>query len=462
MVNGADPVAAARRMWMDAVNRGALENYVNRVSENVVWLPPAGEPIVGRDAFRAWLEPFFERFDYRFSVEPIHMSWRRPSLLIAACFAASCAEAPPSAADWPGEVDTLNSGVVVVRNPEPDHWVPPAPWTLEEDLRIGSVGSSGPEEFADIRDVTVDERGFLYVSHLLPAEIRVFDTDGGFVRRIGREGEGPGELQRPWKLEWGPQGNLWVADGANSRFEVFDTAGAYVDSHQYVPGMYGYGDRWGEDGLLYTNMARRGFPFHLFIVRRRLVDGDLVRVDSVPAFGFEQGEAVPVTFERDGRRFTAMAPVPFQSRRIAFLDAGRGWWLSDRGSAYRVARLDPEGDTVMVVEQPYAPVPVSDGDVEQAMSRLGSASQSLRDRLPAVHPPVEELIGGSDGSLLVRRQGPQGPVLDVFSPEGVYQGAVPWPGLERLTIHLATDSVLYGVARNEVDAQFVVRLRIQR
>lgn len=70
MVNGEDPVAAARRMWMDAVNQGALEEYVEQVSENVVWLPPAGEPIVGRAAFRAWLEPFFERFDYRFSVEP--------------------------------------------------------------------------------------------------------------------------------------------------------------------------------------------------------------------------------------------------------------------------------------------------------------------------------------------------------------------------------------------------------
>lgn len=70
MVDGVAPLSSARRMWMDAVNRGAVDDYVDRVSEDVVWLPPAGEPIVGRDAFRVWLEPFFERFDYRLSVEP--------------------------------------------------------------------------------------------------------------------------------------------------------------------------------------------------------------------------------------------------------------------------------------------------------------------------------------------------------------------------------------------------------
>lgn len=390
------------------------------------------------------------------------MSRRTPGLLIVAFSVVSCAEAPSSAAVWPGEVDTLNDGVIVVRNPEPDHWAPPSPWTLEEDLRIGSFGSEGPEDFANIQDVAVDGRGFLYVSHRMPAEIRVFDEEGQFVRRIGREGQGPGEVQRPSRLEWGPQGNLWVADGTNNRFEVFDTAGAHVASHRYAPRMYGHGDRWGQDGLLYTNVGGRGFPFRLFIVRRRLVDGRLVPVDTLPVFGYDLGETVPFTFERDGRQFSVMAPVPFESRATAFLDAGRGWWLSDPGSAYRIARLDPEGDTVMVVERPYDPVPISDDDLEQALSRLGSAPRSVRNRLPAEHPPAERLIGSSDGSLLVRREGPDGPVLDVFSPEGVYQGAVRWPGLDRFTLHRASDSILYGITLNEVDIPSVVRLRVQR
>ncbi len=68
-----DPVADRRREWVAAVNDGSLERYTDLMAEDLVWLPPAGQPLTGREAFRAWLEPFFGRFDYRFSVEPIHV-----------------------------------------------------------------------------------------------------------------------------------------------------------------------------------------------------------------------------------------------------------------------------------------------------------------------------------------------------------------------------------------------------
>lgn len=47
MVDGAGSAAAARRMWRNAVKRGALEECVHRVTEDVVWLPPVGDPIGG-------------------------------------------------------------------------------------------------------------------------------------------------------------------------------------------------------------------------------------------------------------------------------------------------------------------------------------------------------------------------------------------------------------------------------
>lgn len=68
-----DPVADRRGEWMAAVNQGALDDYADLVTEDLVWLPPAGEPLTGRQAFRAWLEPFFARFDYLFSVEPVQV-----------------------------------------------------------------------------------------------------------------------------------------------------------------------------------------------------------------------------------------------------------------------------------------------------------------------------------------------------------------------------------------------------
>lgn len=69
-----------RREWTSVVNGRDLEGYADLVTEDVVWLPPSGEPITGREAFRAWLEPFFTRYEYRFSVEPVQIrafdGWR--------------------------------------------------------------------------------------------------------------------------------------------------------------------------------------------------------------------------------------------------------------------------------------------------------------------------------------------------------------------------------------------------
>lgn len=73
MTTVADGVAERRREWMAVVNEGALEGYADLVADDVVWLPPTGAPLTSRQAFRAWLEPFFTRYDYEFWVEPLEV-----------------------------------------------------------------------------------------------------------------------------------------------------------------------------------------------------------------------------------------------------------------------------------------------------------------------------------------------------------------------------------------------------
>jgi uncharacterized protein (TIGR02246 family) len=53
-----------RRAWSDAVNARDIDAYADIVAEDVVWIPPSGDAIVGRAAFRRWLEPFFGAFEY--------------------------------------------------------------------------------------------------------------------------------------------------------------------------------------------------------------------------------------------------------------------------------------------------------------------------------------------------------------------------------------------------------------
>ena len=49
------------------MNARDVEAYVELVAEDVVWIPPSGGAIEGRQAFRKWLEPFFEAYNYEYS-----------------------------------------------------------------------------------------------------------------------------------------------------------------------------------------------------------------------------------------------------------------------------------------------------------------------------------------------------------------------------------------------------------
>ena len=54
--------------WIDVLNNGDIDAYVNIIVKDAVWIPPGQQPIIGREAFRQWLAPFFSKFSYDFSI----------------------------------------------------------------------------------------------------------------------------------------------------------------------------------------------------------------------------------------------------------------------------------------------------------------------------------------------------------------------------------------------------------
>ena len=53
--------------WSSVVNARDLEGYLDIVTDDIVWIPPVGTAVVGRRAFREWLEPFFSSFEYEYA-----------------------------------------------------------------------------------------------------------------------------------------------------------------------------------------------------------------------------------------------------------------------------------------------------------------------------------------------------------------------------------------------------------
>ena len=58
---------------------------------------------------------------------------------------------------------------------------------------------------------------------------REVTRDGIFVKAWGRKGSGPGEFDAPHSITIDSQGRLFVADRANSRIQIFDQDGTFLD-----------------------------------------------------------------------------------------------------------------------------------------------------------------------------------------------------------------------------------------
>jgi predicted membrane-bound mannosyltransferase/DNA-binding beta-propeller fold protein YncE len=102
------------------------------------------------------------------------------------------------------------------------------------------------------RDVVVDAQGQVYVSDTGNKRIRVYTSDGQFVRDIGSGGSGPGQLDEPSGVALHPDGRLFIADYWNRRISVFNTDGTFAYSFP-VRGWY---DEQGNRPYIAVDSAR--------------------------------------------------------------------------------------------------------------------------------------------------------------------------------------------------------------
>jgi hypothetical protein len=128
--------------------------------------------------------------------------------------------------EWKGIIEKEN-GVTVVKNPkEPIH--KEDVFILEEELSIGS-GNKGEEySFFRIGNIAVDDIESIYVADIASAHIRVFDSDGKYLRTIGRKGQGPGEMQMPSYVQITSNNEVLVQDYMAQRLSFFSVNGKYL------------------------------------------------------------------------------------------------------------------------------------------------------------------------------------------------------------------------------------------
>jgi DNA-binding beta-propeller fold protein YncE len=95
------------------------------------------------------------------------------------------------------------------------------------------VAGEGPDTFNAPSDVLIAPSGDIFVAdgHGGETNARVvkLTKEGKFIKTWGRKGEGAGEFNVPHGLAMDSAGRLFVADRVNSRIQIFDQDGKFLD-----------------------------------------------------------------------------------------------------------------------------------------------------------------------------------------------------------------------------------------
>lgn len=411
-------------------------------------------------------------------------------LLVAVSLCSSCTTDVPDAPAAGARV-TDSTGVALVHNASA---IVDTSRALEEVLRIGVINGPEWQQFHQIRGITLDAMGRIYVADGGSQSIRVFDAGGNYVRTIGSSGNGPGEF-----TGLGPIG-VWrdtvYANARNGLVELFfDTAGTYLGTRMArLP----EGARLGILGATPTGWLveevgprRSGDPVpgmeEFYATIRRVQARDFA--DAAASRAAADSLMTPVAQYRHrrvfwhqragGARLTRQTPF-FEPVGFSAVD-GRGRVHVAAGWPYRIDTYDTNRKLLRRVSRAHDSIPV-DPFVAEGIARAEAHYSSTagssdifrwRASLPRVGwlPVTGEIFAAREGELWVQRidlmPDPASrvwvtstallarTVWDVLDPDGIlrYSVLLP-PGFDMRAVQPGT---AIGIQRDENDVQYVVK-----
>jgi hypothetical protein len=385
---------------------------------------------------------------------------------------------------WTGTIKD-SAGVKVVTNPAEGMWGPGEGWQLKEELRIGALEGKPEYQFGQITGVAVLSDGRIVVLDGQARELKLFSHTGTYERTIGEPGGGPGELGSGVSAVLvAPGDTILVSDLGNQRANLYLPDGTFVRSFP-LNFAHGIPTRWesSSDGRIITQIRHLAFPGStappdtMDAIMVRNLDGSagdtLMQVPSGKTIGFSGN--LP--------EWNLFSPEPvwaLHGDRILYA-------VNDQ---YRIGVYQAGGALERVIVKPFSRDAVTEEDqqaikdvfraqLEAAPGVTPSLMPVLMSRLhfAAFYPAFAQVLGGPGGTILVQQiqaistltpeereafniqAGDIGSrQWDVFDTEGRLLGTVTMP--PRFQPARFRDDAIYGVQRDELDVQYVVRLRI--
>lgn len=355
---------------------------------------------------------------------------------------------------------------------------------VETEMRI----DGNDEVLVPIGWVGVAGDGAIVVMQTQVASLRIFDSEGQPIGRIGGRGQGPGEFERPVRGGWKGD-SLWVSDVSLSRVSLFgpelafsrvtspvtmaEPRGEDADRLPRFPFVSPYGVYPG-DTLLLSGQWAAGDPLGermegLPVLLRASVDGTMQGiVMTVPR---NEG-SINVTHGRG----VIGAVVPFFPRPLWTVapDGDRIATVTTHASGVEEGSLhlrvvDERGRGLVDRRIPFEPVPiprhVADSALRATAERVRppemarAVEREAQERMSPVYAPVHTLLIGSDHRIwLGLRATEEGTPWLVLDPDGEPVGRVLLPSNQ--AIRAADAKHLWVTERDELGVESVIRARV--
>jgi len=317
-------------------------------------------------------------------------------------------------------------------------------YNLVEELSIGEEKGEDPYILNQPIDLKVDDEGNIYVLDWGETRIQVYDSQGKYLRTIGRKGQGPGDFDTPCFFALSSDGKIFLMDGRNQRVSIFDTRGNYLSSFR-IEGFH-YEMKTDAQNRLYFQKRVQEQEVNVLNVKQEIENIiKIYRTDQTGASLFHLGDFRGEKWVT--RRTSETSSVSSGGLFIIIWTiSGEGKLFVGCNETYQLSVYSADGKLEFRFGREYSPV-----DNKYYKGLLGQ-----KKYMPAFRRII---IFDEKGNLWIEPYTADETIInyDVFSPEGIY--------LQQVTvanrIYQFKNGKAYSLIRPEDSFAMVKRFRLE-
>jgi hypothetical protein len=271
-------------------------------------------------------------------------------------------------AKWEGTVEDVD-GVTFVRNPgEPFY----GDITFELDEWL-TIGNEADENFMFVRitDVDVDEEGKIYILDAGNSRLQIFDSEGHFLKTLGRKGQGPGEFDG---LPFGfslKNDRIYIRE--YRKMNVFDGGGDFIRSFPLDTYVVEFAVDREECLIGYADISQRDTAVRGII--RMSPEGKTVQtMAEYTDLGIKIVVAENMTY--------TLSPNHSYTPRLNFAPLGENAFIYGYASEYLLKVIDRDGNPLLIFDKQEPPQAISQKEKEYFIDRASESLERSRIKLP--------------------------------------------------------------------------------